>query len=173
MNVYFDTEFANTEKKNGHRYLISIGCVSSDAHEFYAESSNTWDESLCSVFTIENVLPLLQGGDCEMEVAELAVRLKKWVESFYDVPVTFCSDAPHFDWPFVEEIFDHHGWPVNLERKCRPVCAFESDTERFRYNAAIADFWRTGKASGAVPHHALWDARSIKFAHRYALRRRG
>lgn len=172
MDVVFDTEFSGIEKTKDHRYLISIGCVAQDGREFYAELTDTWDEGLCSLFTIENVLPMLQGGDCEMGVEELAVRLKKWIESFNDVPVTFCSDAPHFDWPFIEEVFCH-GWPVNLERKCRPACAFESDSERFRYSAAIADFWRTSKASGAVPHHALWDARSIKFARRYSMRKRG
>lgn len=170
MNIYVDTEFSGTEKKNGHRYLISIGCVSAEGKEFYAELTDTWDEGLCSFFTIENVLPLLQGGDCQMGVIELAERLKTWVESFND-RVTFYSDAPQFDWSFIPEIF-FHGWPSNLDRECKSACAFESDSERFRYNAAIVDFWRTNKASGAVQHHALWDARSIRFAHRYALRRR-
>ena len=170
MNIYFDTEFSGIDKKNGHRYLISIGCVSTDGKEFYAELLDTWDENLCGMFTIENVLPLLQGGDCTMGVVELAERLKTWVESFKE-PVTFYSDAPQYDWPFIPEIF-FHGWPSNLDRNCNSACAFESDSERFRYNAAIADFWRTSKASGAVPHHALWDARSIKFAHRYSLRKR-
>jgi len=172
IDVYFDTEFSGTELKNGRRYLISIGCVAQDGREFYAELSDTWDESLCSIFTIENVIPLLQGGDCKMEVGELAVRLAAWIEGLTDAQVTFYSDAPHFDWPFIQEIFDAHGWPANLVRRCSHACAFESETERFRYNAAIANFWHTNKAAGVKPHHALWDAHSIRFAHRYALRRR-
>lgn len=170
MDIFFDTEFSGTEKMKGHRYLISIGCVSSEGHEFYAELTDTWDESLCSLFTIQNVLPLLQGGDFEMGVEELAVRLKGWIEGLTDARVTLHSDAPEFDFPFLEEIFDFHGWPKNLNRKCLPIGAFESDAERFRYNAATADYWRTNKAAGAVQHHALWDARCIRFAHHYSLR---
>lgn len=173
MDVVFDTEFSGTEKTKGRRHLISIGCVAQEGREFYAELTDSWDESFCSLFTIKTVLPLLQGGECEMGVEELAVRLRSWIEELTDAQVTFRSDAPSYDWPFVQEIFDIHGWPKNLRRECLPVCAFESDTERFRYNAATADFWRSSKAAGAVQHHALWDARCIRFAQRYSLRRRG
>ena len=170
MNVYFDTEFASLEKKNGHRYLISIGCAAQNGSEWYAEATDTWDESLCSMFTIENVLPHLQGGDSQMRVEELATQLKAWIEGISDSHVRFYSDAPLFDWPFLEEIFNYHGWPQNLERGGRHVYDFESEKERFLCNAATADFWRTSKAAGAVQHHALWDARCIRFAHQYATR---
>ena len=43
MQVFFDTEFSSLNKKNGHRYLISIGCVAHDGREFYAELSDTCD----------------------------------------------------------------------------------------------------------------------------------
>lgn len=170
MNIFFDCEFSGTGNTKGHRYLISIGSVAQDGREFYAELTDTWDENLCSLFTIQNVIPLLQGGECEMSVEQLAVQLKNWIEGLTDGQVNFRSDAPNFDFPFLEEIFDFHGWPKNLNRKCLPICAFESDAERFRYNAATADYWRTNKAAGAVQHHALWDARCIRFAHHYSLR---
>jgi len=32
--------------------------------------------------------------------------------------------------------------------------------------------WRSKKNDGAVQHHALWDARGIRHAHRYAFRKR-
>jgi hypothetical protein len=171
MNIYFDTEFSGTEKKNGYRYLISIGCVSADGQEFYAELTDTWDENLCSMFTIENVLPLLQGGDCQMGVVELASRLKTWIESFNE-RVTFFRDAPHFDWAFFPEIF-FHGWPSNLERNCQSVLEFNNDSEQSRYNAVIADFWNTNIDAGAHQHHALWDARSIRYAYEDAMRHQG
>lgn len=172
MIVYFDTEFSGLEKTKGNRCLISIGCVSSDGREFYAELTDTWDESLCSLFVIENVLPLLQGGEYQMHVEELAIKLKAWIEGLTADQVTFQSDAPHLDFPFLVEVFGVHGWPVNIRRECHSVCAFESDSERFRYNAALENYMSTHKAIGAVQHHALWDARCIRFAHRYALRRR-
>lgn len=67
MDVVFDTEFSGTEKTKGHLYLISIGCVAPDGREFYAELTDSWDESLCSIFTIQSVLPLLQGGGAKCE----------------------------------------------------------------------------------------------------------
>ena len=162
MDIFFDTEFSGTEKTKGHRYLISIGCVSSDEHEFYAELTDTWDEGLCSFFTIESVLPLLQGGDFEMGVDELAVRLKNWVENLTDEQVTFRSDAPSFDWPFLQEIFDLHGWPKNLDRQCGTV-VFEDESQQQRFNRALEDFWKS-PIHAQLRHHALIDAKSLRFA---------
>ena len=165
--VFFDTEFANTEPdKNGHRYLISIGCVSMCGREFYAEITDTWDDHLCSMFTLNTVLPLLQGGEYRMGVSELAVRLKAWIESLTDKEVVFHSDAPTFDWPFIKEIFDYNGWPKNLHRECAPVC-FEEYKQRHAYNSAQANYW---KDYGARQHHALVDARSLLFAWKYAMK---
>lgn len=90
MRVFFDTEFANIEPdKNGHRNLISIGCIATDGREFYAELTDTWDEHLCSQFVLDTVLPLLEGGEYRMGVSELAVRLKAWIEGITDLEVVF------------------------------------------------------------------------------------
>jgi len=167
MQVFFDTEFSGIENNNGSRYLISIGCVAQNGREFYAELTDTWDESLCSFFTIENVLPLLQGGDCEMGVEELVMRLKAWVECIDGAQVTFCSDAPHYDWPFVQEIFDYHGWPKNLRRTCGTIF-FEENRQRRRYNLGMQSFW---KDNISRQHHALVDAKSMQFAWKFAIQR--
>lgn len=161
MDVIFDTEFSSLEKRNGHRYLISIGCVADDGREFYAELVDTWDESLCSFFTIQNVLPQLEGGARAMEVGELAFRLKKWIEGTNE-QVTLISDAPELDWPFVQNIFNIHGWPKNLNKECGSVPRYEAI--RCRFDAAVAEYWIANKDIGAAPHHALWDARCNRFA---------
>lgn len=168
MQVFFDTEFANTQPdKNGHRYLISIGCVTTDGREFYAELTDTYDDHLCSMFVLDTVLPLLQGGEYRMGVSELAVRLKAWIESLTSKEVVLVSDAPTYDWSFIQEIFDHNGWPENLRKKSSLLC-FEEYKQRHRYGAALANFW---KDNGARQHHALVDARSMLFAWKYAIRR--
>lgn len=168
MIVFFDTEFANTEPdKNGHRHLISIGCITTDGREFYAELTDTWDDHLCSMFTLNTVLPLLQGGEYRMGVSELAVRLKAWIEGLTDKEVIFHSDAPTFDWAFIEEIFNYNGWPKNLRRTCAQIC-FEEYKQRHAYSSAEANYW---KDHGARRHHALVDARCALFAWKYANRK--
>ncbi len=151
--------------------------MSDSGREFYAELTDTWDEGICSFFVINEVLPHLQyrlhkGGpvpDFVMGIDDLVPKLKAWIESFAE-PVTLLSDAPGYDWKWIEAIFTGRDWPMNLIRKCGNTLVLETDSERFRYNNALADFWRSERGRGAVQHHALWDARSIRFAHRYAMR---
>lgn len=166
IQVYFDTEFTDFTKNPG---LISIGLVGG-GREFYAELNDTYDEVMCSLFVIETVLPLLDGKN-EMGIYDLRSKLKEWIESF-ERPVQLFSDAPTYDWPFIELLFNFgvHGWPDNLIRKCENTQMFENDNERFRYNNAYEDYWRTVK--DAKQHHALWDARCIAHAHRYGIRKR-
>ncbi len=166
MRVFFDTEFSGIDKKNGYRYLISIGCVAEDGREFYAELTDTWDENLCSLFVIETVLPLLDGGECGMGVSEVAERLKAWIECVPDDEVILLTDAPAYDWPFIEEIFNFYGWPKNLRRKYGTVW-FETDDLQERYDAGLKLYW---KDYIARQHHALVDARGMLFAWKFVLR---
>ena len=159
MNIYFDTEFTDFLIDPA---LISIGFVTDDGREFYAELNDTYDEPMCSWFVIENVLPILWGKEYEISIDELALKLKAWIESFNE-PVTLWADAPSFDWAWVFEIFDQStcGWPVNLIRKCKNTLSLATN----RYHNAFEDYWLLNKEIGAVQHHALWDARCIRFAH--------
>lgn len=170
MYIYFDTEFTDFVLDPA---LISIGLVAANGQEFYAELTDTFDEVICSMFVIENVLPILWGKDYEMSISELPEKLKSWLESFGQ-PVQLMCDAPEFDWSWVFEIFERSacGWPDNLVRKCANTQAFETDNERVRYNNAYEDYWRSNRGIAAVQHHALWDARCIRHAHQYGLRKR-
>lgn len=161
MKIFFDTEFANIEPdKNGNRYLISIGCVSDDGREFYAELTDTWDDHLCSMLVIDTVLPLLQGGEYRMGISQLAIRLKEWIESFTDKKVVFHSDAPSYDWPFVQEIFNHNGWPENLNKNCIAIYG-SKDLDIPCYEIAMEQYW---KEHADRQHHALVDARGMQTA---------
>jgi 3' exoribonuclease, RNase T-like len=156
MGVFFDTEFTQFV---GSR-LISIGCVSDDGRAFYAELSDTYQQSDCSNFVIETVLPLLAGGECKMMEAQLVVRLKAWVEQFGD-EVVLRSDSPFHDWPFVEYLFSFYGmWPTNLRRKCGHV-HFRQPRHQQRYEEKLRVYWQTHSAR---QHHALVDAMSLRFA---------
>lgn len=168
MQVWFDTEFSAIDKINGVPMLISIGCIAQDGREFYAELSDTWHPDNCSDFVVQNVLPLLNGGECRMREAELAVRLKDWIESLSDKEVILRSDAPFFDWPWVEQLFQFYGcWPKNLRRKCGTIY-FNHDYQIRRYEQGLTDYWKT---NGGRRHHALVDARSLQFAWKFAIKR--
>ena len=52
MNIYFDTEFTSLEK---NAQLISIGLISEDGKEFYAEFASINTE-LINDWVMENVL---------------------------------------------------------------------------------------------------------------------
>lgn len=168
MDVFFDTEFTSLPDKQSQPYLISIGCVAQDGREFYTELADTYHAGLCSDWVIQNVLPLLQGGECSMKEAELAVRLKAWVEGLTEKEVILRSDQPRIDWQWVEQLFTFYGcWPKNLRRKCGTIY-FNHDYQIDRYQDALVEYW---KANGARQHHALVDARSLLFAKQCAIRR--
>lgn len=179
MKIYFDTEFTDLRHGKFQPGLISLGMVTENGNEFYAELNDTWDEVMCSEFVLNAVLPHLQysiskneaAPDFVMGIDDLASKLKTWIEST-NKPVTLFCDSIAYDWMWIGEIFNGRQWPKNLKRECRSTLAFESDRERFAYNAAEADYWRTQQELGAVRHHALWDARSIKYAHHYAMSKR-
>ena len=166
MQVFFDTEFTSLDA-NRMRGLISVGLVAQNGQVFYAELSDTWDESMCSLFVLDTVIPLLQGGEHIMGVETLAVRLKEWIEGLTDKEVILRSDCPSVDWPFLEEIFNFHGWPKNLRQKCGTIY-FSHDYQINRYQAALGEYW---KANAAQQHHALVDARSLLFAWKAAIKR--
>lgn len=168
MHVWFDTEFTTIDKENGVQTLISIGCVAQDGNELYLELSDTWHSANCSEWVVANVLPLLQGGEYRVTEAELAVRLKDWIEWLTDKEVVLRSDCPSLDWPWVEQLFQFHGcWPKNLRKKCGTIY-FNHDIQIRRYEDGLNFYW---KANGARRHHALVDARSMLFAWKFAIKR--
>jgi hypothetical protein len=154
MSVFFDTEFTSIDPTEDC-CLISIGCVAQDGREFYAELSDTYHHGMCSQFVIETVLPLLDGGSVKMMEAQLALRLKEWVESLGEAEVIFRSDAPIYDWPFVQYIFTFYGmWPMNMRQKCGVAGSLDNDNFAYRYNVGMYEFWKLHEARR---HHALVD----------------
>lgn len=168
MDVFFDTEFTTGESHIGYPGLISIACVAKDGREFYAELSNTWQVGNCSPWVIENVLPLLDGGDFKMLDAQCASRLQQWIEGIGAEQVILRSDAPGWDWPWVEELFKFFGcWPSNLRRKCGAL-SFINESHEQRFDNALKAYW---KIHHARRHHALIDARSLHYAWKQSIRR--
>lgn len=167
LNVFFDTEFTRFRDMEHEPKLISIGLVADDGREFYRELLDTWDISDCSQFVISVVLELLDNKEYTKE-ADLAVQLKEWIEGLGADEVVLRCDAPAYDWTFIVELFQFYGtWPANLRRKCGTVY-FDNDRQRHRYNAGMSMYF---KDQDARQHHALVDARAMRFAWKYAIRR--
>jgi len=166
LSVFFDTEFTKFRTVDDEPKLISIGLVSEDGREFYAELQDTWDISDCSQFVISVVLELLDNKEYIKE-ADLAVKLKAWIEGLGAEEVVLRCDAPAYDWQFVAELFRFYGWPANLRRKCGTVY-FDNDRQTHRYRSGLSVFW---KDNAERMHHALVDARSMRFAWKYAIKR--
>lgn len=149
MLIFFDTEFSDLCIDPR---LISIGLVSEDGRDFYAELSDTYHPKDCGTFTQEAVLPLLQGGDALMTMNDLAIRLGEWIENF-DQPVKLATDSLAWDWPWIQEVFNVAGkWPKNLDGKPELLHdqAFELAAEQV-FQRYVPRLRR---------HHALDDARA-------------
>jgi hypothetical protein len=151
MLIFFDTEF--TDLCIDPR-LISIGLISEDGREFYAELSETYEIKDCCDFVQEAVLPHLEGGDVLMPMCKLTLRLGNWLEEFAR-PVKLSTDSISWDWRWIQEIFGEAGtWPFNLDGKLE-ILKQETD-----FNQAIEQAY----AGGLRRHHALDDARANRIA---------
>ena len=167
MDVFFDTEFSEIDPHAAPARLISIGCVAQDGREFYAELNDSSDTAGCSEFVVDTVLPLLEGGAYLMTEAELAVRLREWIEGLTDEMVIFRSDSVRHDWHWVVELFQNHGeFPKNLRPKCGEMY-FNHDDQARKFQDGFAKYWVTNYKR---MHHALVDARSLHFAWEAAIR---
>jgi hypothetical protein len=157
MLIFFDTEFSDLSIDPR---LISIGLVSEDGREFYAELSDTYQPEECGVFTQEAVLPQLEGNDALMTMNELTLRLGNWIEGF-EQPVKLSTDSLSWDWPWVQEIFYLPGtWPGNLDGK--PALLLEMMDYAFFANAIEQTF--QNHELRLRRHHALDDAKANRLA---------
>jgi|SRR3990167_260051 len=158
MRYWLDTEFIDDGRTID---LISIGIVSEDGRELYAENSNC-DLSRASDWVKANVLPHLEGGDGPTDLAaEVA-----W----------FCNPEEHgkpefwgyfadYDWVVLCQLFGTmmdlpKGWP----RYCRDIKQWCDDLGNPRL-----------PSEGKDEHHALadarWNKRAWEFLNEFKARR--
>lgn len=152
MIIFFDTEFTDLHPA---AKLISIGLVSEDGREFYAELSDTYRLPDVSGFVREAVLPLLHGGDALLTMGELTLRLGNWLEDF-EQPIRLATDSRTWDWPWVHKIFEIPGtWPTNLDG--HPLLLNMNYQNNYK---AFAPAIENAFAGGLRRHHALDDAKA-------------
>ena len=170
INIFFDCEFTKFQEAFDPEpnELISIGCISDHGQKFYAENTNFHIEA-CSEFVHAVVLPLLEGGDNSMPYSMVAKQIREYIESFDDgsgqANIKMWTDAPLFDWPHVQHMFDNWGWPANLVRK--PIAlSFQGSIQTKRFKAGVEDAFKSLQPP-LRRHHALDDA----IANRYGFQR--
>ena len=147
MYVFIDTEFTSLDSFDAQ--LISIAMVTQES-SFYAESSE-FEPDECSDFVQRHVLPLLDAPE-QLTQDEIGRRAKVWLAQFGSV--TLLTDAPDYDWRFVQRIFRNVGWPANLRHN-------PGDLYFARHNPAVDHFFQNAVAcnqKGSRAHHALDDA---------------
>ncbi len=149
--VFLDCEFTGLEQRFPH--LISIGLVAMDGCEFYAELPEKYYVDKCTDWGVDNVLPLLDGGQCVMQPDQLKINLQKWLVDMSN-PVQLATDAPQFDFYFFTSLFETD-WPDNVDKKSAWLRGddLESDYQDF---FIIHD---------KPQHHALNDARALRQAY--------
>ena len=155
IRVYLDTEFT----KFARPQLISLALVAESGQEFYGESTD-FVRLQCSDFVVENVLPLLQGGEVAASSDELRGKVVDWLAALQ-------SRA---------EIISDFDGDIELLLQLLRINAKEIG----RYNIAAlsvldGEFVKSESFDHALNnyfanvdsrrHHALVDARALRSAH--------
>lgn len=173
MKVFFDTEFTGLHKDTS---LISIGLISEDGREFYAEIidyDKTQVDEWIQGNVIDNLWTKLGAFDWGCpdfyyhdNKAVITDRLKKYFNQFDTVELV--SDVCHYDMVLLIDLF---GTAFDLPSNVSPVChdinqdiakyheisdadAFDISRENMLENNGI-------KIKGKK-HNALYDAKVIK-----------
>lgn len=155
MQIFLDTEFTNFEDCD----LISVGLVTTDGREFYAER-NDFDRSKCSEFVREIVLPKLSTSPAVCgNKTEIGEAMLAWLLQIQD-PIEVCSDHS-IDWALFRKLLaeSEHDAPLDITWRCISDQIKDLDIERY---------WTL---HGCDDHHALHDARANKFAFEMQMRR--
>jgi hypothetical protein len=137
--VYLDTEFTTL---NQYTYkLISLALVVPHGPELYVELIDAWEESDCSDFVLEVVLPQLNLESHGRTTRQARTELLDFLGKLG--PVEIICDAPQWDWPLLAWLAGPAGLPKTV---------IQGEI------AGNADLTYSGPEP---PHHALEDARLL------------
>jgi hypothetical protein len=140
--LFFDTEFTDFKDMD----LISIGIVSDQQHEFYAENSE-YTHAWCNDFVKSVVIPKLQGGEHALPYAQLKEKLQIWISDLLEEyeSVLFVFDY-YGDWELLSELLSDHPQEHKILGK-------QDELE-----AGIELYFMHDRSN---EHHALHDARAL------------
>lgn len=158
--IFIDTEFSAFSREPKP---ISVGLVTEDGDEFYAElPMETWAEE-ASEFVWASVVPHLEGGTKVLTAVELTKRLREWLGRQGEV--VLISDAPAFDGEILERLYREEAWPPARPPECRYFGAASAVPD------GIPAEDGTESGDNAAEHHALEDAKRLRTAYQRSLER--
>jgi len=177
MKVFFDTEFTGLHQSTT---LISIGCVTEDGSEFYAELTD-FDRILVDQWIQDNVIAHLIYPDdvvnhsnivmeyppdikCTGNTDFVARHLEKWL---FDLgSVQMISDCLSYDWVLFCNLWGHaFKIPANVSPAPRDINQDIADCLGIDEEAAFhfsREEFVTVPDNFGQKHNALYDARVIK-----------
>lgn len=152
MRQFFDTEFVENGKTID---LISIGIVSADGREFYAESSEC-DLDAAGPWVKANVVPHLLGGEALLTRQQIAHRIIDFVGPGPEFWAYYAS----YDWIVLVQLYGTmmelpKGWPMWVR-----------DVMQLREAHGNPQL----PAEGGTSHRAIDDARWTKSAYEFLRR---
>lgn len=139
MNIFIDCEFNGPGGS-----LLSMALVSADERSFYRELPLPLKEPL-NGWVKDNVIPLL-GRSETVDYPTFQAQLEEWLSQFETVHL----------------IAD---WPDDVKYFCEVLIT--SPGERINTPPLTMEIRRDLDAISRVPHHALWDAISIREQYYY------
>jgi hypothetical protein len=144
---FVDTEFTGFKDPK----LISIGVVAQTGEEFYAEVEHAVDE--CSDFVRATVLPLLNQNKI-YSLAELKDALSSWIDTVrQDGPILICYDS-EYDRTMLSQIFENDTPNGIVFRNLG--ASYVNKLKMYEWHVK----------NKQPEHHALHDARALKYAFR-------
>lgn len=176
MKIFFDTEFTGLHKDTT---LISIGLVSEDNKQFYAELID-YNETQCNQWIKDNVISNLYEKNREKREKtfipnyciggkyEIAKMLDNWFTQFNSIELV--SDVCHYDMVLLIDLFD---FASQLPKRVCPACYDINQDIARKYNCSMQeafdksreeilyDNYKDKKIIGDK-HNALYDAKVIR-----------
>ena len=153
--VYLDTEFT----KFARPQLISVALVAESGQEFYGESTD-FVRVQCSDFVVENVLPLLQGGDVSAPLDDLRVKLVDWLATLSS-PAEIISDFDG-DIELLLKLLRISAKEIGRYNIAALTALDSALVKSESFNCALNDYFTNVDSRR---HHALVDARALMSAH--------
>lgn len=174
MNIYFDTEFESLQKDTN---LISIGLVSEDGKEFYAEfkginpkKQSTWIQENVLQHTVEygdtQVLDIVSDENNYYVGTKEDIKylLQDWLAQFDNIQLI--SDVCHYDMVLFIDIF---GTAFDIPDNMCPCC-YDINMDIAKENGiSLEDAFDINRETlidttrlPSTKHNSMYDARVIK-----------
>ena len=150
MHVFFDTEFTGL---TSDPHLLSIGLAADNDATLYLEFTDGWQESACSPWVRQHILPTLGQGE-QLTRRAAGQRIFDWLQAL-DAPLTLLADSD-YDTILLAELLQQCG--LTHDSFLIQLLAFTGKPQALEFEAAKQRYLAS---HGFAPHHALSDAAAL------------